>query len=1025
MEERDANGEVLSPVIRRWNSEVLRYLTSSGAGRKKIKETHCRFCVREENGAGFVRHLTRSRSCALLYMKVLKLHSVENVLLKLFSCEICGETRPVNFVKHLERNDMCLAAYREKYGMVNCSDIAKKNKTLKRMLYKSRNAAGRKLEYNTKKIDKIQTKTAISSLNDFRKNTIFFNFKLCVLCHSNFGGFYARELKSSEDLYKELDINTEEYLKMRRFEKNFICTKCEKNGFNDNNEDSQEKVLLGEVIVEEGTKVILFPAEEATDKTLIEQEKVMIMIPKTEEATRIWSETELNKMKPNHEEVRKLYRSQNISNSQLKAIYDTEMAKYKKNDDILKYALIRNNTTKTLADVIPLSSDSRISGSDTWFSHRKKEVNARSEQYGHLFLTVEIELPDNGNNVIATALINEGVVVTADQMGSANGTFEIKYMVHPHDNSVDCRCNEEDLTDFVEYIRTATFNISSLYKKHVGTIVSAAHQIFDSFIKDIIGAPGSNLFSENFYFLLCFKEDGHSSILGCFWPQELNAVNMNIASTSGKLSAKAASLKFVEQNLCASSDARILRSTFNLSEREAESLLSKVFKNQHDLGFEPELPSLETDVKVNCSSFQNALAAREIRHYMKQNLNSLTDQEKNSLSTIDWLDEVFENITADIEDEEENLIVTIDNVKEHTFKIDDRMIILLDKFHENPLYAIYQYSLTCSEKNDTSMVVYKRVSVKDCYTKVYNPFILEACGTSMSISLVNNSVHFENLLSSSKQINVGEEITRPDLLLTHRLVNVAEAVSLADKSKKRIKSSSPSQFVNVKPNRPVLVKKAVVQSPNTYNLDGSHELYDIVPDYITRHFNKKNGNHLLVETCLWYKYIGEEESKKVFELYDGRLDIIPDSEVNSVLGGALPKFLLCNNGDVLQIRKSAQVLLLPNPKSEHDMMYQKCLLFSAIRHEEELQQANLREKYFQTDSDVDEKVVTLNERKVFMFKLFTEEENVSTEDISNQVEVEEVTEEDYAETQEEDVEEEEEENFGRNEFLLDQLLELL
>ena len=1021
MEERDDNREthVRSPVPRRRNSELVRYLTSSGLRRKKIKDTHCNFCVREENGIDFARHLRNSRSCALLYMRILKVHSLENVLLKLFSCEVCGETRSVNFVKHLERNDRCLAWYREKYDIFDCSDIAKKNRTLKRMLYDSRNAVVRKLEYKNQKIDKFQTKTVVSSLNDFRKNTMFFNYKLCVLCNSNFGGFYARELKSSEDLYNQLEINSEDYLKMRRFEKSFICTKCEKHGFNENNENLQEKVQLGEIIVEDGAKIILFPSEQATDKRYIEQEKVMIMIPTKAEATRIWSDTELNKMKPNHEEVRTIYRSQNISNSQLKAIYDTEMTKYKKKDNNIKYATIRNNTSKTLADVVDLSSESKITGSNTWFSLMEREVTARSEQYGHLFLTLEIDLPDNRNNVIATALINEGVVVTADQIGSANGTVDINYRVHPHDNSVDCKCNEEDLTDMMVYLETAPFNISSLYKKHVGTIVSAAHQTFDSFVKDIIGAPGSLLFSENFYFVLCFKETGHSSIVGCLWPKELNAVNIDIASNSGKFSDKAAILKFVEQNLCAFSDDSILRSTFKLSEREAEKLASKVLKNQHDLGFEPELPSLETDVKVKCSAIQNAKAAREIRQYMKERLNSLTDQEKNSLSTIDWIDGVLENITADIEDEEENLIVTIDNEKEHTFKIDERMLVLLDKFNNNPLYAIYQYSLTCSDKNDNSMVVNKRPSVKDCFTRVFNPFILEACGSSMCISLVNNPVNFENFMSFSKQISVGEGITRTDLLLTHRLVNVAEALSLVDKSKKRVKSSSPSQFVNVKPNRPVLVKKAVVQSPNSYKLDGSNEYYDIVPDYILRHFNTMNGNHLLVETCLWYKYIGEEESKKVFELYEGRLDMIPNSEVESVLGGALPKFLLCNNGDVLQIRKHSQVLLLPKPKSEHDMMYQKCLLFSTIQHEDELQQASLREKYLQTDAEQNEKLVTLNERKIFMFKVFTEVEHVSDEDRLDHSghEVD-------AETQE-DNDEEEEEHFGGNEYLLDQLLELL
>ena len=1003
---------------RRHNSQLERYLTSSTVRRRKLKDRPCYYCEREENGEGFVHHLRRSRSCVRLYMRFLKVHSFETVLLKLFSCEMCGETRSVNFVKHLERNNRCLAGYREKYDLVDCSEIAKKMKAMKRMLYESRNAAVRKLETNKKKINEIQNKTAVSSLNDFRKNTIFFNYKHCVLCKSNFGGLSARELKPSEELYEQLDLDLEEKLKMRRFEKTFICSKCQNLGYNRTNEDTQKNVQLGEILLEEGTKIIFFPSEQETEERIIEQEKVMIMIPSTMEATRIWPETVLSKMKPNHEEVRKIYRSQNITNSQLKVIYDTEMSKFKANDNDIMYAVIRNDRTKTLADVIRPSSALRISGSNDWFSQRKKEIIARSEQYGNMFMTIEIDLPDSGSGIIATALINEGVVVTANQTGSSTGAVEIEYMVHPHDNSVDCSCNEEDLSDLKVYLETASFDISSLHKKHVGTIVSSAHQIFDSFVKDIIGAPGSNLFSNNYYFVLSFKENGQSTIIGCFWPRVLDAVNIDIASTSGKLCDKAAILKFLGQNLSVSSDARILRSTFNLSEREAENLSLKVWKNQYDLRVEPELPSLETSLKADCS-YQNTKSASELRQYMKQNLKSLTDEDKTNMSTFDWLDGVLENITADLEDEQEYLTVTIENVTEHTFDIDERMVTLLDKFHENPLYAIYQYSLTCRDKSDFSMVVHKRLSIKDSYTKAFNPFILGACESSMNISLDNNPDNFDNFLSSSKQISGIEGVTRADLLLSHRLVNLSEALSLSDKTKRRIKASSPSQFVNAKPNRLAIVKKAVVPSPNNYKLDRSNDYFEVVPDYITRHFNKTNGNNLLVETCLWYQYIGQEESKKVFELYNERLDRVPDSEVKSVMGGFLPKFLLCTNGDVLQIRKRAQVLLFPQPKSEYEMMYQKCLLFSPIKHESELQESNLREKYLQRDDEQNEKVVTLNERKIFMFKLLNEDTYVSDEDENSHDHGEDVTVED------DDEEEVDGENIGGNEFALDQLLELL
>ena len=121
---------VQSPSPRRHNSQLERYLTSSTVRRRKLKDRPCNFCEREENGEGFVHHLRRSRTCVRLYMRFLKVHSFENVLLKLFSCEMCGETRSLNFAKHMERNNRCLVGYREKYDLVDCSEIAKKNRAM-------------------------------------------------------------------------------------------------------------------------------------------------------------------------------------------------------------------------------------------------------------------------------------------------------------------------------------------------------------------------------------------------------------------------------------------------------------------------------------------------------------------------------------------------------------------------------------------------------------------------------------------------------------------------------------------------------------------------------------------------------------------------------------------------------------------------------------------------------------------------------------------------------------------------------
>ena len=152
------------------------------------------------------------------------------------------------------------------------------------------------------------------------------------------------------------------------------------------------------------------------------------------------------------------------------------------------------------------------------------------------------------------------------------------------------------------------------------------------------------------------------------------------------------------------------------------------------------------------------------------------------------------------------------------------------------------------------------------------------------------------------------------------------------------------------------------------------------------------------------------------------LDRVPDSEVKSVMGESLPKFLLCSNGDVLQIRKRPLVLLFPKPKSDYEMMYQKCLLFSPIKHESELQQSCLRDKYLQCDEDQNEKLITVNEKKIYKYKLLNEDMFASDEDEDSDDHGGDVTVESDEDEEDEDGDGE---NIVRNEFALDQLLALL
>ena len=163
---------------------------------------------------------------------------------------------------------------------------------------------------------------------------------------------------------------------------------------------------------------------------------------------------------------------------------------------------------------------------------------------------------------------------------------------------------------------------------------------------------------------------------------------------------------------------------------------------------------------------------------------SLTIEEKSNLSTFDWLDQVLEAVTGDIEEEDDDELFTITTADQVTikFKIDEKLLNLLEKFIEKPLYAAYHYSLTTMDKYEDSILVFKRLHIKDCFTRVFNPFFLQACRSSMTISLGDNSERFDKYLSSSELFSNPRGITNAELLFSHRLVTISEAVYLYQRS---------------------------------------------------------------------------------------------------------------------------------------------------------------------------------------------------------------------------------------------------
>ena len=130
--DQDDTQEVLLPPMitrnvtrlqQRNQSPLKRYMTSSTAKRKQIKQSHCKFCESNIPASSLIDHLKRERNkrCFFFYSKMYQVTTFESLVAKLFSCEMCYNQERIDFRKHLKKNRGCLAKFRKKFPVLDFS----------------------------------------------------------------------------------------------------------------------------------------------------------------------------------------------------------------------------------------------------------------------------------------------------------------------------------------------------------------------------------------------------------------------------------------------------------------------------------------------------------------------------------------------------------------------------------------------------------------------------------------------------------------------------------------------------------------------------------------------------------------------------------------------------------------------------------------------------------------------------------------------------------------------------------------
>lgn len=962
-----------SPSIR---STIQRSLSSPSARRKQVKQSDCKFCDANLPSSGLINHLKKAvnKSCNLLYLKLYRVSSLESLVAKLFSCEMCFEQKRINFQAHLGRSKECLRKYQQKFGLQDVQKIDAKHKALKRKTFPCRAPAYTKSKYDIMR----ESKSVFKTLNDYWENTAFGNYKLCIQCHANYREHGAKEVTRDEELYERFQLDTPENMLLRRFETFYICNSCAK--LEEWIEDDEEPTCsLGVTSVDED--VTFFPLTDKIDDPSLPvcQKNVKIWYPNTFEA--VEKHGNFTKKKNNNKALTEVYKTKPVENSTISDLYKLEYKKYKKLKEDTIFTGIINSQNKTVQNLSRLSSCGRINCSKDWFYSNAAKMKDRQDQFGCIHVWIKNDLQIDTPDVLATALIQRGVPVTMEKEGMGNGEMEIRYMVHrDHKNDTDCSKACRRKTPLEEYVDETDFVIEEEHNAFTAMYVSSCHQKLFAFATSIIQAPASGLCSKDFQLHLSFDKDGKASIVGCFWPDALSSVNDNIAENEGKIVDGEELLKFVDQNISCSAHPKTLMTKFSLSEKESHDLGNLILAKQYHPECEEEeecelcsclpLPSMESVFKQKCSE-NNYEASSSLLLLIRRKLESLTFEQKKGVKTWDFLEDLWNRVGADVEVNDEVLTFKIVNEdKELKFRIDNRLMNYMRKFTDCVETGVYQYALSCCGDFTGDFIVLQRLWLLESHIIPFNPLHLKANKTTSCIKIVNDTNLFRNNFIPIIEVETNDERMNPVVPLSHRLISLAEAIAITDSQIRMVQSSSKEQFVNAKEHRGVILKKVNNDEEADFTGVECGGRYKLMMDPISRHFNRQNTSDglLLSETSCWYDYVGEEKSRELVETY--RNCEIPTSETPSVCSDKnLPQFILCTNGDVLQKRKKRKVLSVPITKTVREFRYSKSLLFLPIRSELELNGMGCDDRFLEVDGDKHALKVEINERKMFQKRI--------------------------------------------------------
>ena len=601
----------------------------------------------------------------------------------------------------------------------------------------------------------------------------------------------------------------------------------------------------------------------------------------------------------------------------IRKMYSTVLRKYFSVLPIIRGKI--TDYTNRLIQTSSFMSDLSIFGSEEHNERLLEEVSARINQNGHLCLSITISYPLNNPETIASYLVQKNFVVTEVISGNEQNIYERNYEVHNHKADSNCseNCNKISLNEFLSH----HFDIRTINNDIVPTYVFNCLIKMKEFIHIMLNCSTFQLNPDEYSFMPICKDNGEMQLIGIIWPKEFKDVNLMIANVSYGLPWKENIVKDVlqklEEEVTTRTDLQYFQEIMGFSPLIAERARSLSHKLQvhFDRSSSLQLPSFTSLITQPYPTYSNIFPSKRLKDILKFKLHALSLEEKENLTTMDFLYQC-EN---DCEVIREERMITLFTLNENlSFDVDDTLNHLLEKYQDHNFIGIYLYSLMFS---DTTEIYLKKVTLKEVYTHPYVYLFLQAARARIEVLPTYG-------VSSFLQNFYGSKIIVESNLQHHRTISLAEAILTLDGRCQPTLSSQGTYCLrmNGTPSSYFTVKKLSKETDHSLSEEGNQfNHYEKVYMLKEKFFKRLNAQFLtLAEFLLWYDNV-KNNSTETFLAYKDNIESIPDTEVTNLDDtDFLPKLILFSTGDVMEIRKKRKVLQVTYKENMSLHEKQKC-----------------------------------------------------------------------------------------------------